>query len=145
MRHNISMGAAYTHDASIAAAAELAGLSEFINGHPQGFDMIIGERGDSLSGGQRKAVTIARALLNAPPLLLMDEPTSNMDSSSEAQMKQTFLKVMPGKTVIMVTHHSSLIELADRLIVMDHGKVVADGPKDIVIQSLQKGQVGGAN
>jgi ATP-binding cassette subfamily C protein LapB len=75
----------------------------------------------------------------------MDEPTSNMDSSSEAQMKQTFLKVMPGKTVIMVTHHSSLIELADRLIVMDHGKVVADGPKDIVIQSLQKGQVGGAN
>jgi ATP-binding cassette subfamily C protein LapB len=144
LRHNISMGAAHTHDASIAAAAELAGLAEFINGHPQGFDMIIGERGDSLSGGQRKAVTIARALLNAPPILLMDEPTSNMDSTSEAQIKQTFLKVMPGKTVITVTHHASLLELADRLIVMDHGMIVADGPKEAVIQSLQQGQVGGA-
>ena len=143
LRHNIAMGAPHTHDASIAAAAELAGLAEFINGHPQGFDMIIGERGDSLSGGQRKAVTIARALLHAPPILLMDEPTSSMDSTSEALIRQTFSRVMPGKTVIMVTHHASLLELAERVIVIDHGSIVADGPKEAVLASLQNRQVQG--
>ncbi|RMC97088.1 type I secretion system permease/ATPase [Aquitalea palustris] len=145
LRQNIAMGAPHAHDASIAAAAELAGLAEFINGHPQGFDMIIGERGDSLSGGQRKAVTIARALLNAPPILLMDEPTSNMDNSTENQIKQTLVKVMAGKTMIMVTHHNALLELADRLIVIDNGAIVADGEKAAVIQALQQGQVGRAN
>ena len=145
LRQNISMGAPHAHDASIAAAAELAGLSEFINGHPQGFDMVIGERGESLSGGQRKAVTIARALLNAPPILLMDEPTSNMDNSTENQIKQTLLKVMAGKTMIMVTHHNSLLDLADRLIVIDNGSIVADGPKAAVVQALQQGQVGRAS
>jgi len=107
--------------------------------------MIIGERGDSLSGGQRKAVTIARALLNAPPILLMDEPTSNMDNSTENQIKQTLVKVMAGKTMIMVTHHNALLELADRLIVIDNGAIVADGEKAAVIQALQQGQVGRAN
>ncbi|WP_293763782.1 type I secretion system permease/ATPase [uncultured Aquitalea sp.] len=144
LRQNIAMGAPHAHDASVAAAAELAGLSDFINGHPDGFDMIIGERGDSLSGGQRKAVTIARALLNAPPILLMDEPTSNMDNTTESQIKQTFTRVMPGKTMIIVTHHTSLMELADRLIVIDNGAIVADGPKQAVIEALQQGKVGRA-
>lgn len=142
LRQNIAMGSPHAYDASIAAAAELAGLSDFVNGHPQGFDMLIGERGDTLSGGQRKAVTIARALLNAPPILLMDEPTSNMDNTSEEQLKKTFHQVLPDKTLVMVTHHTSLLELADRLIVIDHGRIVADGPKDKVIQALQQGQVG---
>ncbi len=141
LRQNITMGAPHSHDASIQAAAELAGLSEFVNSHPQGFDMIVGERGETMSGGQRKAVTIARALLNAPPILLMDEPTSNMDSSAEAHIKQTLNKIMQGKTVILTTHHSSLLELADRLIVVDNGTIMADGPKDAVIRSLQQGQV----
>ncbi|BBF87282.1 ABC transporter peptidase C39 [Aquitalea magnusonii] len=144
LRQNIAMGAPHAHDASVAAAAELAGLTDFVNGHPQGFDMVIGERGDSLSGGQRKAVTIARALLNAPPILLMDEPTSNMDNTTESQIKQTLLKVMAGKTMIMVTHHNALLELAERLIVIDNGTIVADGPKAAVIQALQQGQVGRA-
>jgi len=137
LRHNIAMGAPYSHDTSIAAAAELAGLSAFINEHPQGFDMLIGERGDTLSGGQRKALTIARALLNVPPILLLDEPSSHMDSLSEARIKQAFAKVMPGKTMLMVTHHASMLALAERLIVIDHGAIVADGPKDAVLQSLQ--------
>lgn len=141
MRQNIAMGAPYSHDASIEAAAELAGLTEFINSHPQGYDMMIGERGESLSGGQRKAVTIARALLNTPPILLMDEPTSNMDSHAETHFRQTLQTVMPGKTLFINTHHSSMLELVDRLIIIDKGHVVADGPKQQVIQSLQKGQV----
>ncbi|WP_024301439.1 type I secretion system permease/ATPase [Pseudogulbenkiania sp. MAI-1] len=144
LRQNITMGAPFAHDASVAAAAELAGLSEFINSHPQGFDMIIGERGESLSGGQRKAVTIARALLNAPPILLLDEPTSNMDNSTEAQIKQMLSNVMQGKTMVLITHHNALLDLVDRLIVIDNGTVVADGPKEAVIEALQQGKVGRA-
>jgi ATP-binding cassette subfamily C protein LapB len=145
MRQNIAMGSPHAHDASISAAAELAGIAEYINSHPQGFDMVISERGESMSGGQRKAVTIARALLNSPTIMLMDEPTSNMDSSTENQIKQTFSKVMQGKTMIMVTHHSTLLDLATRLIVIDNGTIVADGPKDAVIKSLQQGHVGRAH
>ncbi|WP_368671623.1 type I secretion system permease/ATPase [Chromobacterium sp. ASV23] len=141
LRQNISMGSPHAYDASIEAAVELAGLSEFVNGHPQGYDMIIGERGQSLSGGQRKAVTIARALLNAPPILLLDEPTSNMDSGAEAHIKQTLAKIMPGKTVVLITHHSALLDLVDRLIIIENGAIVADGPKAEVIQALQQGQV----
>ncbi len=141
LRQNIAMGSPHAYDASIEAAVELAGLSEFVNGHPQGYDMIIGERGQSLSGGQRKAVTIARALLNAPPILLLDEPTSNMDSGAEAHIKQTLAKIMPGKTVVLITHHAALLELVDRLIIIENGAIVADGPKAEVIQALQQGQV----
>ncbi|MOA36418.1 Heterocyst differentiation ATP-binding protein HepA [compost metagenome] len=132
------------HDASIAAAADLAGLSEFVNSHPEGFDMVIGERGESLSGGQRKAITIARALLNAPPIMLLDEPTSNMDHSTEAAMKRTFEKIMPGKTMVLVTHHTALLDLADRIIVIDQGRILADGPKAEVVQALQQGKIGRA-
>ena len=145
LRQNITMGAAFAHDASVAAAAELAGLSDFINSHPQGFDMIIGERGESLSGGQRKAVTIARALLNAPPILLLDEPTSNMDNTTETQIKQTLANVMQGKTMVLITHHTALLELVDRMIVIDNGTVVADGPKEAVVEALQQGKVGRSN
>jgi ATP-binding cassette subfamily C protein LapB len=141
LRQNIAMGSPHAYDASIEAAVELAGLSEFVNGHPQGYDMIIGERGQSLSGGQRKAVTIARALLNAPPILLLDEPTSNMDSGAEAHIKQTLAKIMPGKTVVLITHHAALLDLVDRLIIIENGAIVADGPKAEVIQALQQGQV----
>ena len=144
LRQNISMGQPHVHDASIYAAAELAGLTDFVNSHPEGFDMIIGERGESLSGGQRKAVTIARALLNAPPILLLDEPTSNMDHTTEAAMKRTFEKITAGKTLVLVTHHTTLMDLVDRIIVIDQGQILADGPKAEVIQALQQGRIGKA-
>ncbi|MBP8814361.1 MAG: type I secretion system permease/ATPase [Laribacter sp.] len=141
LRDNIVMGSPHVHDASVAAAAEQAGLMPFVNSHPQGFDMIIGERGDTLSGGQRKAVTIARALLNAPPMLLLDEPTSNMDHTSESQIRHTLEGILPGRTLVLVTHHGTLLGLADRLIVVDQGRVVANGPREEVIAALQSGQV----
>ncbi|MGL6071215.1 type I secretion system permease/ATPase [Craterilacuibacter sp.] len=144
MRQNIAMGSPHAYDASVAAAAEQAGLTDFINSHPQGFDMLIGERGESLSGGQRKAVAIARALLNAPPILLLDEPTSNMDHTSESQIRQTLSTILPGKTMILVTHNNSLLDLVDRLIVIDQGRIVADGPKAQVVDALQQGKVGRA-
>ena len=145
LRDNIAIGAPYADDATVVAAAEAAGLGEFVNRHPDGFDMMIGERGDSLSGGQRQGVAIARALLMDPPILLLDEPTSAMDFSSEQQFKQRLKEIAAHKTVIIVTHRNSLLDLATRVIVVDEGKVVADGPRDQVIQALQSGRIGRAS
>lgn len=145
LRENIAIGAPYADDATIVAAAEAAGLADFVNRHPDGFDMMIGERGDSVSGGQRQSIAIARALLLDPPILLLDEPTSAMDFSSEQQFKQRLKQLADHKTVIIVTHRNSLLDLATRVIVVDDGHVVADGPRDQVIQALQSGRIGRAS
>ena len=144
LRDNIAIGAPYADDASVVAAAEAAGLADFVNRHPDGFDMMIGERGDSVSGGQRQGIAIARALLLDPPILLLDEPTSAMDFSSEQQFKQRLKELAAHKTVLIVTHRNSLLDLATRVIVVDDGRVVADGPRDQVIQALQSGRIGRA-
>ena len=145
LRDNIAIGAPYADDAAVVAAAEAAGLSEFVNRHPDGFDMMIGERGDSLSGGQRQGVAIARALLMDPPILLLDEPTSAMDFSAEQQFKQRLRQIAAHKTLVIVTHRNSLLDLATRVIVVDDGRGVADGPRDQVIHALQSGGVGRAS
>jgi ATP-binding cassette subfamily C protein LapB len=145
LRDNIAIGAPYADDAAIVAAAEIAGLTEFVNRHPEGFDMLIGERGESLSGGQRQSVAIARAVLMDPPILLLDEPTSAMDFSSEQQFKQRLNAFAGHKTMIVVTHRNSLLDLATRIIVVDEGRVVANGPREQVLQALQSGQVGRAS
>jgi len=140
LKSNIAMGAPYADDAAILAAAEVAGVTAFANRHPQGFDMPIGERGDSLSGGQRQAVAIARAFLNDPPILLLDEPSSNMDNASEGQLKNRLARAAGGKTMLLVTHRTALLELVDRLIVIDNGRVAADGPTQKVLDALQRGR-----
>ena len=141
LRENIGIRAPYADDRALLAAAELAGLTEFVNRHPEGFDMVVAERGESLSGGQRQAIAIARAVLLDPAVLLFDEPTSAMDFSSENTLKDRIRKFAEQKTMVIVTHRTSLMDLADRIIVMDDGVVVADGPKDRVIAALQSGQV----
>jgi len=144
LRDNIAIRAPYADDRALVAAAELAGLTDFVNRHSEGFDMIVSERGESLSGGQRQSIAIARAVLLDPPILLLDEPTSSMDYMSEAQLKERVQKFGEHKTMIIVTHRSSLMDLADRIIVLDDGVIVADGPKEKVIAALQSGQVGRA-
>ena len=144
LRENIAIGAPYADDSAIVQAAEVAGLSQFVNRHPKGFDMLIGERGESLSGGQRQAVAIARAVLMEPPVLLFDEPTSAMDFSTEGDFKTRLSHFAAHKTMIIVTHRTSLIDLATRIIVVDDGRIVADGPRDKVIEALQAGRVGKA-
>lgn len=145
LRENIAIGAPYADDTAIVAAAEAGGLTEFVNRHPDGFEMMIGERGDSLSGGQRQGVAIARAFLMDPPILMLDEPTSAMDFSSEQQFKERLRKMAAHKTVVIVTHRNSLLDLATRVVVVDDGRVVADGPRDQVMQALQSGRVGRAS
>jgi ATP-binding cassette subfamily C protein LapB len=141
LRENITIRAPYVDDRTMVSAAELAGLSEFVNRHPEGFDMVVGERGASLSGGQRQAISIARAVLLDPPVLLLDEPTSSMDFTSEFQLKERLRNYAQHRTMIIVTHRSTLMDLAERIIVMDEGKIVADGPRDKVVAALQSGQI----
>ncbi|MDE2260497.1 MAG: type I secretion system permease/ATPase [Betaproteobacteria bacterium] len=145
LRENIVYGAPYAEDSAILAAAGLAGLLTLINKHPRGFDMQIGERGDTLSGGQRQGVAIARAFLTDPPLLVLDEPTSGMDYTTESEFKVRLgrfsKRSTPGKTVVISTHRSSLVDLADRIIVIDNGIIVADGPRNEVVEALQTGKV----
>jgi ATP-binding cassette subfamily C protein LapB len=105
--------------------------------------MLIGERGDSLSGGQRQSIAVARALINDPAIVLLDEPSSNMDHQSEAGLKGRLQEACRDKTMILVTHRTALLELIDRLIVIDHGRIVADGPKAQVVEALKQGRVNG--
>lgn len=144
LRENIAMGAPFADDAMVLASADLAGVMEFANRHPKGFDMPVGERGEFLSGGQRQAVAIARAVLNDPPILLLDEPTSAMDHQSEDRLRSRLRQFAKQKTVVIVTHRTSLLDMVDRLIVIDNGQVVADGPKAQVVDALQQGRVGRA-
>ncbi|MDC0690576.1 type I secretion system permease/ATPase [Mitsuaria sp. RG] len=144
LRDNLTLGARHVSDARMLEVAELTGVSELARQHPQGFDRPVGERGQLLSGGQRQAVLLARALLLEPPILILDEPTSHMDNSSEEQLRQRLLNWVPGKTLLLVTHRTSMLSLVDRLLVLDNGKIVADGPKDAVIDALRKGRIGAA-
>ena len=121
--------------------AELTGVTELARQHPQGFDRPVGERGQLLSGGQRQAVLLARALLLDPPIMLLDEPTSAMDNTGEERLKQRLQSVVENKTVILVTHRASLLSLVDRLLVIDRGQILADGPKAAVMEALKKGQI----
>ncbi|MET0334486.1 MAG: type I secretion system permease/ATPase [Rhizobacter sp.] len=141
LRDNITFGLPYADDSAVVAAAELAGMAGFINRHPRGFDMPVGERGESLSGGQRQGVGIARAVLHNAPILLLDEPTSAMDFTTEAQITQNITQFAHNKTVVLVTHRTSLLAMVTRVIVVDAGKIVADGPRDRIMEALQSGRI----
>jgi ATP-binding cassette subfamily C protein LapB len=142
MRDNIAITSPHAEDSQVLQAAKIAGIDEFINSHPKGFDMSVGERGETLSGGQRQGVGIARAIINNPPIILLDEPTSAMDHSGEELVKKNLIEMSVGKTLMVITHRSSLFDLVNRIIVIDTGKVVADGNKEQVIEALRTGKVG---
>ncbi|HUH88861.1 MAG TPA: type I secretion system permease/ATPase [Pusillimonas sp.] len=144
LRHNLAMGAPFADARQVMAVAETAGIDGLADGHPEGYDMLIGERGDSLSGGQRQSVAIARALINNPPILLLDEPSSNMDNQSEVALKTRLRDIAVDKTLILVTHRTSLLDIVDRLVVVDKGTIVADGPKEQVVEALRQGRIGQA-
>ncbi|HET6787037.1 MAG TPA: ATP-binding cassette domain-containing protein, partial [Aquabacterium sp.] len=140
-----TFGMPHATDDAIVAAAEMAGMADFVHRHPQGFDMQVGERGELLSGGQRQGVGIARAVLHNAPMLLLDEPTSAMDFSTEAYVTQRMAEFTQGKTVILVTHRTSMLSFVDRVIVVDQGKIVADGPRERIMQALAAGRIARAS
>ena len=144
LRENIAMSVPHVSDEVLLEVVRLSGLSDFVNQHPAGLAMPVGEHGQLLSGGQRQSVTIARALLNDPSILLFDEPTGSMDHSSEEEFKRNISQFAQGKTLLVITHRTSLLELVDRIIVVDAGKIVADGPKEQVVEALRQGRIGRA-
>ena len=144
LRDNLTLGARYINDARMLEVAEMTGVVDLARQHPQGFDRPVGERGQLLSSGQRQAVLLARSLLLDPPVLVLDEPTSSMDNTSEDLLRTRLQACAQGKTLLLITHRASMLSLVDRLIVLDNGHIVADGPKEAVIEALRKGRVGPA-
>lgn len=141
LRDNIAFGLPEADDLSIKEAADVAGVTDFVKDHPAGYGMMVGERGSSLSGGQRQAVSIARAVLPDPEILIMDEPSSNMDNQSEYRLKSKLEPFIKDKTLIVITHRHSMLDLVDRLVIMDKGRIVVDGPKNAVLDGLRSGKI----
>lgn len=141
IRDNIAMGMPYADDRSILRAATIAGVIDFIGTQPAGFGMQVGERGQNLSGGQRQSVAIARTLLKNPNVLVLDEPTNSMDNATETIFRSRLAAEIKDKTMILITHRHSMLALVDRLIVLDNGRIVADGGKDAVLNALKNDQV----
>lgn len=142
VKDNLLMGNPEASDADIIEVSQRTGVDEFVSRHPRGYDMPVGERGSNLSGGQRQAVAIARLLLAKPKIIFLDEPSGAMDLASERRLINNLSSAFgPETTIVISTHRYSMLELVDRLIVLDNGRVVADGPKNAVIEQLQKNAV----
>ncbi len=123
-------------DSQIIKAAELSGVSNFVNTHSKGFDMEVGEGGMGLSGGQKQSIAVARALLVDSPVYMFDEPTNSMDGNEELKLIERLKVMLKDKTVVIVTHKPALLELVDRIIVLDYGKIILDGKKEMVLKAM---------
>lgn len=136
VRDNITYKAPYVSDEEILRASKISCASEFINAHPLGYDMPVYERGEGLSGGQRQAIAISRAFILPSEIVLLDEPTNSIDSSTENKIINNLKQACEDKTLILITHKQSLLALVDRVIVLNDGKVVLDGKKEDVLRQL---------
>lgn len=141
LKHNLTLGSLFVTNEEMLWAAKISGVDRLAAQHPEGYDMLISERGESLSGGQRQSIAVARALINNPSILILDEPTSNMDNQSELALRRYLKQVSDNRTLVVVTHRTALLDLVDRLVVLDQGKIVADGPKDQVVEALRAGRI----
>jgi ATP-binding cassette subfamily B protein len=127
VHENIRIGRPDADDEAVARAAELAGASEFIAGLPEGYDTVLGERGFSLSGGQRQRIAIARAILADPAVLVLDDATSAVDATKEHEIRAALAEVMRGRTTLVIAHRPATIALADRVALLERGRIVEQG------------------
>jgi ATP-binding cassette subfamily C protein LapB len=141
VRDNITVSVPHASDEEVLEVAKQAGVHNFVSQHPMGYDAPVGEHGEALSGGQRQCVALARALLSRPNIYICDEPTNAMDIQAEAVFTKHIEEQTQDKTLILITHRHHLLTLVDRLILMDQGRVIMDGPRDEVLQSISTGQV----
>jgi len=130
VKENLQMGFYEYDDTHLLNIAKVSGVDDFVAGHPQGYDMELRERGEGLSGGQRQSINLARALLHDPSILILDEPTSSMDTATEKAVIERLKAWSKTKTLVMITHRNTLLELADRVLVIDGGAVVTDTTPD---------------
>jgi ATP-binding cassette subfamily B protein len=134
VRENIAFGRPEATDEDVQRAAELAQAHEFIEALPDGYETVIGERGITLSGGQRQRVAIARALLVDPRILILDDATASVDATTESKIRDGLREAMRGRTTIIIAHRLSTIALADEIVVLDHGRVLAQGPHEDLLE-----------
>jgi ATP-binding cassette subfamily B protein len=135
LRENIAYARPDASDEDVLRAAAMAGLDEFVDELPDGYETRVGERGLTLSGGQRQRVAIARALIQDPRILILDDATSSLDASTEARVKQALREVMKGRTTVIIGHRLSTIALADRIAVLDDGRLTAVGTHDELLEA----------
>lgn len=141
LRDNICASMPHATDEEVLAASKAAGVDEFVSRLPQGYDTPVGERGEGLSGGQRQAIALARALVTNPRVLVCDEPTNAMDVQAEDLFVRHIAEQAKNRTLILITHRQHLLKLVDRLLLIDNGKIVADGSRDKVVEALSSGQI----
>lgn len=140
LRDNITLGKPSATDEEVIEVARLSGVEQFIAGHPLGYDMPVAEGGRSLSGGQKQAIGLARAMIRKPKIMFMDEPTAHFDVRSETEFLERLKTIAKTEmTIIVSTHRPSLLSLVNRILVFDRGKLVADGPREAIVASLQAG------
>ncbi|PWK55119.1 ATP-binding cassette subfamily C protein LapB [Roseicyclus mahoneyensis] len=130
VKENLQMGFYEYDDTHLLNIAKVSGVDDFVSGHPQGYDMELRERGEGLSGGQRQSINLTRALLHDPSILVLDEPTSSMDTATERAVIDRLKVWSEKKTMVMITHRNTLLDLADRVLVVDRGAVVTDTTPD---------------
>tara|TARA_B100000378_G_scaffold267763_1_gene254350 strand:- start:561 stop:2225 length:1665 start_codon:yes stop_codon:yes gene_type:complete len=140
VRQNICLDRAAVDQDEMIRVSEISGTHRFMGQITNGYDLRLADRGDGLSGGQRQSIAIARALAGSPPVLIFDEPSSAMDAQTEADLIARLKPEIAGKTMILITHRTSLLALVDRIVILDGGKIVADGPRDAVLQRLARGK-----
>jgi ATP-binding cassette subfamily C protein LapB len=140
IRDNIALGNPLVDDEQVLRLARLSGTHDFVGQLANGFDLKLADRGEGLSGGQRQSIAIARALANAPPMVIFDEATSAMDSQSENALIARLDAELAGRTFVLVTHRQPMLRLVDRVIILNAGKIAAAGPRDDVLRALAVGQ-----
>ena len=141
VRENITLGRPGIDDAEMLRAAELSGTHQFMGQIANGYDLKLADRGEGLSGGQRQSIAIARALAGKPPMLVFDEPSASMDTQTEQNLIERLQREVQGRTMVLVTHRPPLLQLVQRIIVMDRGRIAMDGPRDKVMQQLTRPKV----
>ena len=140
IRENIAYKNLQVNDERLLRAAEVCGVDLFVNQLPQGFDTEVGEQGSFLSGGQRQAIALGRTVLMDESIVMLDEPTNSFDNTTESIVKKRLYEFTRDKTLILVTHKAAMLDLVERLIVIDEGRVVLDGAKKDVLEALKGGQ-----
>ncbi|MBC7985416.1 MAG: type I secretion system permease/ATPase, partial [Sphingomonadaceae bacterium] len=139
VRENVGLGRENVDDEELLRATQLSGTHQFMGQIANGYDLRLADRGEGLSGGQRQSIALARALAGSPPILLFDEPTSAMDAQTENGLLERLMGEIKGRTLVLITHRPPMLRLVERIILLDTGKVIADGPRDDILRRLQRG------
>jgi len=138
VRENISLARHGIDDEELLRSAGISGTHDFMGQIANGYDLRLADRGEGLSGGQRQSIAIARALAGRPPILIFDEPTSAMDTQTEATLLQRLQQELEGRTLLLITHKVPMLALASRILLIDRGRIAADGPRDTVLKQITR-------